>query len=285
MLATIAASQDRVTVRATVRRVGVYLDNHSIISLARGDRDRRERFIGSLHRGADLLFSPTNAAEIIGPQYQSSQDAIRAFLDAIGPNWFPIEGTDVMAVVEREAAGADRSSACMSTLFMNYFFAGRNIQLYGEQRLDLVEPDFFRLGFVLDWLGPQRSQIRQTLSDFDEVLSAKLAQLRAAYDRNRSGFDALLPEPRYDESHPATFVWNGLLRRLVIESKAYRYKKGDGADLCHSIVSSAFATFATLDKQWKRRVTSLPRPNRLARIYYEPELDQLVADLEAALTV
>jgi hypothetical protein len=35
-----------------------------------------------------------------------------------------------------------------------------------------------------------------------------------------------------------------------------------------------------IDKQWKRRVEGLPKPNKLARIYYQPELDKMVTDIE-----
>ena len=45
-------------------RVGVYLDNDSLIELANGQESRRQRFIGALRRGGTLLFSWTNAAEI-----------------------------------------------------------------------------------------------------------------------------------------------------------------------------------------------------------------------------
>jgi len=38
-----------------------------------------------------------------------------------------------------------------------------------------------------------------------------------------------------------------------------------------------------LDKQWKRRVENLPKPNRVPRIYYEPEVGAMVDDIEAAL--
>lgn len=283
MLETVKKSPDHVTIRATVRRVGVYLDNHSIIDLAKGDRVRRERFVECLNRGADLMFSPTNAAEIVGPQ-QESLLAVRSFLDEIGPNWFPIEGVDVVGVMERESEGADRGTACMSSLFLRHFFAGRHIQLYGEQRLELVQPEFFRLGFVLDWLVPQRNEIRDTMARFDEVLGKKVAQLSAARDRNRSGFEGFLPPPSYDEARPATFVFNGLIRQLAIESRAFRFKKGDAADFVHAVMGSAFATYATLDKQWQRRVEGLPHPNRLAKIYYGPQLSQLVVDLEEAVT-
>src|SRR6185295_3169370 len=111
MLETLHMEPGKVITRATVRRVGVYLDNFSIISFAKGNSDRRQRLIRAFHQGADLMFSPTNAAEIIGPECQSSLDAVRAFLDAVGPCWFPIEGPDLVAVLDREESGADRATA------------------------------------------------------------------------------------------------------------------------------------------------------------------------------
>ena len=283
MLETVQTELGKVSIRATVRRVGVYLDNFSIISFAKGNDDRRQRLIRAFSQGADLMFSPTNAAEIIGPECQSSLDAVRAFLDAVGPHWFPVEGPDLVAVLDREEAGTDRAGTCMSSWFMNQFFAGRNIQLHGEQRLEPVMPEFFRLGFVLDWLGPQRSDIRQRIATFDAKLREKLSQFRHAYEQNRNGFEQHVPSPRWNATRPATFAWNGLVRRLVLDAKAFQFKQGDGADLCHAVIGAAFANFATLDKQWKRRVLSLPKPNGLASIYYEPELDQLVSDVENAL--
>jgi hypothetical protein len=46
-------------------------------------------------------------------------------------------------------------------------------------------------------------------------------------------------------------------------------------------LGSAFANFATLDKHWKRRVEHLPKPNPLARIYYEREIEEMITDIES----
>ena len=79
---------------------------------------------------------------------------------------------------------------------------------------------------------------------------------------------------------PATFVSTHLQRMLVTESKAFQFKDGDGPDFCHAVLGAAYGSIATLDKQWKRRIENLPKPNHLAKMYYRPELDQLVAVLE-----
>ncbi len=87
----------------------------------------------------------------------------------------------------------------------------------------------------------------------------------------------------YKSSAPATCCWNGLIRILVLEGKAYQWKQGDSAGFCHALLAASYAQFATLDKAWKRRIELLPKPNALASIYYQPELERFVEDLEAAV--
>lgn len=245
------------SVSATFGRVGVYLDNYALIDLARGDTARRDRVIGAFHNGADLMLSTTNVAELIGPECASTVEALKAFLDRIGPHWFPIEGPDLPHVMEREASGSSPEIACKADWFMEMFIRVRTRSLPSDQRLNPVDPEFLRLSFVLDWLGQQRLELKERLAAFDRELGRVLAQLRLAYETNRTGFEQLLPPPRFDASRPATFAWAGLLRTLTYEAKAYRFKKGDGADLCHAVMGAAYAGFALLDKQWKRRVGSL----------------------------
>lgn len=281
MIETVASSQDTVTLRVTVRRLAVYLDNWAIVALAKDSGPLRDRFLKTLTDGVDILFSVTNAAEIVGPT-GASQEAVRGFLEAIGPYWIPIEGPDVVGVMAREAEGKGPES-CIAHDMLHKFFAGRSIQLHGEQRLEIVGPEFFNLAFFLDWLVPQRDEIRQTMGKFDSVLREKLRELRKAYERNKTRFGSVMPRPTFDAAAPATFCWNGLVRLLVLEGKAYQWKRGDSGDFCHALLAASYARFATLDKNWKRRVELLPTPNALALIYYEPELDRFVADVESAV--
>jgi hypothetical protein len=184
--------------------------------------------------------------------------------------------------MKREAQGDGRES-CIAHDLLQKFFAGRNIQLHGEQRLDFVPPEFFNLDFFLDWLVPQRDEIRKTMANFDTVLREKLRELRRANDHNKARFGSVMPRPIYEATAPATFCWNGLIRLLILEGKAFQWKRGDSADFCHALLAASYAQFATLDKHWKRRIDLLPKPNSLASIYYEPELDRFVADVEAAV--
>ena len=73
------------------------------------------------------------------------------------------------------------------------------------------------------------------------------------------------------------------MRLLVLEAKSHTLKRNDGLDLCHAVMATSSASFASLDKHWKRRVSLLPTPNQLAQVFYRPELDQLVDEFEAAV--
>ena len=54
-------------------------------------------------------------------------------------------------------------------------------------------------------------------------------------------------------------------------------------DFCHTVIASAFSSVAALDKHWKRRIEKLPKPNKLAKIYYVGELESMVMDIESWL--
>jgi len=259
-------------------RFGVYLDNDSLIELATGAKDRRRRFVDSIRRRGTLLFSLTNAAEIAGPQ-ESSADAVRAFLDSVGPYWVPLE-LNPYTVADREKEGfVDR--APVSEGFMEAYFMRRAYDLSPEGKyvLDLSET-FFRLGPVLDWAQEERGRIRDDARRIDQALRDRLEETRVEYEKDRTSLDRELPLIPFDTRWPATFVLIHLLRTLVVEAKAFQFRDHDGLDFCHSVLAVSYGSLATLDKQRKRRVEYLAKPNYLAKTFYRPEVDELVDLLE-----
>ncbi len=263
-------------------RVGVYLDNDSLIELAKGQESRRQRFIGALRRGGTLLFSFTNAVEVAGPQGASAR-AVSAFLDSVGPYWVPLE-LNPWRVVEKEQAGAVERAA-VSEHFMRVYVKERIYNLSREGKLiDLSAERFFRLGEVVELAHNDRDAIRQNARDIDQALRERLEQLRAEYESNPTSLDQILPPLAFDERRPATFVWVHLQRMLVLEAKAFQFKDNDGLDFCHAVLAAAYGSLATLDRHWKRRVEQLPKPNNVARMYYRPEVDDLVAVLESLVS-
>ena len=256
----------------------VYLDTWAIINLAKGDPSRRQRFVDAVRAGVDLLFSLANALELTGPKGESF-DAVKSFLDELGPHWVPIE-LNPFEVLEREENGVGPAESCISEGFMNAYFRDRTASYSpGSGKIIHLGPDFFRLGVVMDWVAKNESLPRQ-LEEFDDLLRT-LRALRTRYEQ----VPALLDQQfrTFNPSQPATFVCGNLSKTLIIESKSHQVKKGDGMDFCHAVMGSAFASFATLDKNWKRRVEAFPKPNRLARIYDPLQLDQMVTDVELAL--
>jgi hypothetical protein len=260
----------------------VYLDNWAIGNLAEGDPARRDRFIATVRSGVELLFSVTNAAELSGPQGKSA-DAVRAFLDEMGAHWIPVELSPI-EVIKRELAGGNGGmSPCVSERFMKDYFV-HLLRDYspGSGRLIALSGDFFRLGAVLDWVGPQRDSIRQGSSDMDEALRNKYLEVAAMSKSNAVWLDQRFPRVPFDSSRPAHFVYQNLLRLLIKE--AHGFGKNDALDFCHAVMASAYGSFATLDRRWKHKIGTLPKPNNLARIYSPPELDQMVSDIELWLT-
>jgi hypothetical protein len=254
----------------------VYLDNWAIYDLAENDPLRRRRFVDAVHGGIDLLFSVTNAAELSGPQGRSA-DAVKRFLDEIGPHWFPAR-LDATEVVRRETRGESPEQACLDEEFFKSYVVDR-IGPYGLDPRKLMElPDsLFTLGPILDRVGPQRDSISKGSAEFDEVIKGRMSMVREKSKREPTFLDERFPLLSFAPSRRTSFVYRNLLRITVVEADSL--KKGDGLDFCHAVIACAFGSFAALDTQWKRRVGALP-PNALARVYSPRELDQMVTDME-----
>jgi hypothetical protein len=261
----------------SVGGLAVYLDNWAILDLAKHNPARRQRFIDAMRAGADLMFSVTNAAELSGPQGRSA-DLAKEFLNEIGPRWFPTE-LDVMEVCKRESEGASPSACCVAKDFLKAYVASRMSATKGVVSLS---EDIFCLGPLLDPLSSQRDSIRDTANDFDARMKALLLKCRVEYERNPAWLDQRFPQPRrFSDSRRATFVLGHLVRNLVVDAKSQPLKPHDAMDLCHAVMAAAFASVAALDGPWKQRIEALPEHDRLARVYYGPELDQMVTDLES----
>ncbi len=250
-------------------RYGIYLDNDSLIELSTKDVLRRQRFVCALRRGGTLLFSMTNAVEAAG-----LARPLRDFLDGVGSYWVPLE-MDPWVVVEREKVG-HVGRAPVSEQFMLSF----DLSQVSTNIFDLSAEKFFRLSTVLDWVQDSRKEVKQfKLTMYDELCKL-VTHGRAAYESDRASLDRFWPPVFYDDLKPATFVLHHLLRLLIVEAKSFQLEEGDGLDFCHAVMAASYGSIATLDKGWKRRVENLPKPNRLAKVYYRPEVDQLVDTLE-----
>jgi hypothetical protein len=265
------------TLNASVNGPVVYLDNWAFIELAKKDPSRRRRFLDAIRSGADVLFSVTNAAELSGPQGVSAE-AVRAFLDELGPHWYPAKFNPI-ETIELEVKGENPGAVCFDEEFFNSYVAER-MRSY-DKKVFALNDEFFSLATVMDRLGPQRKSISEASEEFDQMLKDKMSALREMSKRDPSLLDKKVPLIPFDPARRARFVFFNLLRIMAVESNSL--KPGDGMDLCHAVMACAFANFTALDKHWKRRIAELPKPNWLARVYSYAELDQMVTDIEAVV--
>jgi len=168
----------------------VYLDNFAIKELAKGNASRRRQFLAAVNRGADVLFSVANAAELTGFRDGSFRD-VRAFLEEVGPHWFPVELNPYM-VVKRELSGKKADESCFSDKFMRDYMRYRA----GNKPLEHhISAEFFRLGPIMDWLAPQRDSIAKGKADLDDKPIRNIKDHRTKYEADpqwlESAFRAL----------------------------------------------------------------------------------------------
>jgi hypothetical protein len=267
---------------ASVSGIAIYLDNWAIKAFAKGDAKLRERFVATVNNGADVLFSSAHAVEILGPQGRSS-DAFRTFLNQLGAHWYPVE-SNVFTVLERESNGMSGSECSFDEqLLRAYFRSGTAANTPGSGKVIDLSDSFFQLGAFIDWMAPSRAEFVDLLHEYNRTMGDNLVKLRAKFKKQPAWLDKDLPAIPFSPPSAARFAFLHLMRDLIAD-RGFQFKAGDAMDLGHAVVASAFANFATLDKHWKRRVEHLPKPNGNPRIYYEPEIEDMVTDLENALT-
>lgn len=265
-------------VACTNRGCGVYLDNDSLIDLAKGDSTRRERFVSAIKKKGTLLFSFTNALELAGPQGRSAE-VVRAFLDSLEHYWMPL-AMNVYKVMEKEQGGGE-SSPAFSDIFLKGYFQSRLQQVSNTTGglLEISADSFFRLGSIVGWIQDNRDSVRQMAAEIDGMFHNLLDQ-RVQQGRNDTLPKELATLPDYSEQHPAGFAFFQLQRVIWNEARAYRLKANDGIDFCHAVVASSYGSIITLDRHWKRRILEIPKPHCLARTFYRAELDELVDEFE-----
>lgn len=258
----------------------VYLDNDSLIELAKGDATRRGSFVNSIRSPySALLFSFANAIEAGGPQGDSAR-LVRAFMQSIGPHWLPLE-MNPWTVIAREGTPST-TTPCISIEFIENYVKQRIHKSAEPGKIIGLDPEnFWRLDVVLDWeQQADREETRKDTAKIDEEFINLVNQLRSKTKTDPSSLDRAYPPPAQINGRPANYVLVHLMRALALD-RGDNLKAHDGLDLCHAVLGMAYGTIATLDGRWKARVMkALPSTSGLARLYYRPEVDRLVLDLE-----
>ncbi len=254
----------------------VYLDQWAIIDLAVRKADLRKRFIDAIHAGrGPLLFSIANLWEIGGPQ-QASKSAVSTFLSDIGPHWIPVNG--VGEVLKREAS-SELPQPTSSDFLADYVLERRNDKNAAGCSIDPRDPSFFDLGRVAHWVKSGPDPV--TVDSVHGELCSMINMMRARYESGDPVFDGVAEESLV-AGQRTTYVFRQLTLMMIQDAKSNPVTKHDFADLCHAIMALSFGLIVTLDKKWRDRAKAVKHRDKLARVYYAPELEQFVADLESA---
>src|SRR5260370_30425837 len=203
------------TFNAGGRGRGFELEIGALIELVKRAPPRRRRFLDAIRSGADVLFSVTNAAELSGPQGRSAE-AVRTFLDEIGPHWFPAK-LDPIDAIRLEIKGENPGRVCFDEQFLKSYVADgmRNFVPGCGRVLDLSD-DFFSLAPMMDRLGPQRESIYETSAKFDQLLKSKMSMIRERSKRDPSLLDEKFPWVPFDPARPTSSLYFNLLLFLAI---------------------------------------------------------------------
>src|ERR1051326_8843491 len=182
MLTATTGTDNPVTFHATIKGVAVYLDFWALKQLAKGDASRRQRFVNAIRSGGDLIFSIANAVELTGPQGRS-RNALKQFLDDLGPHWFPVELNPII-VVDRELKGAAAPDSCvMADDFMKGYFAARTKGYSpGAGRVIDLSDQFFSLGVFVDWTSSQRDSMRSRIEYLDRAMRKRIGAYRREFE-------------------------------------------------------------------------------------------------------
>ena len=165
MISATEDSQGQLRIEARLGGIAAYLDNYAVIELAKGNADRRQAFVDSIHKGGALLFSGANAVELAGPK-GASRAAVLDFLEAIGARWIPIELAP-WDVSVREQAGIDPSEACVDKDFLSEFYRDRHARF---PQIDPASDDFWNLRWAVDWTAEQGRHFLNQLPHLDAEL-------------------------------------------------------------------------------------------------------------------
>jgi hypothetical protein len=185
--------------------------------------------------------------------------------------------------MDRETKGHSPNDCVYDGEILTAYFRSRTSDdVPGSGRIIDLSENFWKLGMFIEWVFSERDWIAEKRKELDEELFKIIKVGRAKAKEDQGWLDRRFPNLRFDQCPAATFVHTHLLRNLISD-KGDQLKEGDGADFCHAVIGGAFANFATLDKHWKRRVENLPKPNKLARIYYQPEIEEMITGIESHL--
>jgi hypothetical protein len=253
-----------------IERPGIYLD-HWAMRLFAEDTARRERFREVLKTKGTVLISIMNIREIADNTGQSATN-LRAFLDAIGPRWFPIS-VNARRIAEREDS----------------YKVGDNPPMLGDA---IVRDDKFRqrlegndvsLAGLVDLTRAEDGMelIAAARKDEDLVICG-MQYWRNECATNKKILKEKWPKVRFDVAKPMRSIYNYIMRLCITDS--FTFDDNHVRDLLHTTVPMAYADLVLLDPHWAGQANKVRKQLGLSeerpRLYTKATVDDFLADFE-----
>ena len=248
----------------------IYLDHWALRRLSE-NHTLGARFFGAFTRRGTVMFSLMNVAEIARDASPQRAQEIRNFLERLGSHWVPMT-IDPIRIIAAEETGGTQGGAhpCMSVGFLtDPKFAAR------------LTTGAVSLAHVVDLTrGPDGDDLRRAADRHTAKLQQNIRRWRKTYAASPKALDEKYPLLKFDATKPMRGIYCGLVRYTITDT--FTLNDNHVRDLFHAIASVRCAQMVTLDTHWAGQVRKLKLPSDFVEVYSEAELDQFLADLEAA---
>ena len=260
-------TQDERRVTFVTRPPLVYLDQWALNRIARHDLYCR-RFLRTLHKHGTLMFSWAAATEVTDLPDQS-QWRLRAFLDAVGEHWFPLE-------ILPEAVRARESSP------------GENSPCFDEELVRQYAPQIpagerFTLSWLVDLAADPRNEARAELAECKTEFVTQLAEQRKLEQESPGRAARVFRSEPFDPRRPVRFVLHAVYRDIIAD-RSWAITEDDSVRLLQAVVASAYCDFMVLEPSWFKRAKNWPLPHYRVHFYSEGTLEKFLDDFDRRTT-
>ena len=254
------SSPSRVVVEMYREEPTIYLDHWAMREMS-SRPTLRDRFLAAFETRGTLLFSSVHIAELAKNTGRST-DAIRSFLDAVGPHWM-VTLADPIEVIRRENAWtvtSRRAPFVADTFFKTSGFLVR------------LSEGPVSLSHIVDMVRDEGSDaILANLTSSVQTLVANLNRFRQEYRANSGILSTTFPAQMFDKRYPTRFVFHQLMRSLI--TTQVKLSPNHIADFFHAVVPLAYAQIVVLDKHWATQAENLHLPENWVRIFKKSNLE------------
>lgn len=242
----------------------VYMDHWAMCEFAE-QQSLGERLLRALGSGATLGVSWVNALELAALTPGPTNEAIHSLAAAVGDAYCLLENDPGTVHRQTQERGCPEREGARAWEFGKQLASACDLP-GGPVSLDAVLQDVLQ----------DKEPLRKKMVAFAQMAAAKLSLHRSVRGRDSRPVRPSMADSSVD------FFWSGLLDQM--RKQTFPIDQNNVIDLMHAAVACAVCDFVLLDKHWHTQVGQLRDPPRVPRVYCRPQLEEFLADLEAAVS-